>query len=195
MLSREQKLERLDAVMARIIDSWHDRIRTEFVTEEDRHVLGLDPEVKLFHSQGNHLIKFSRERVLQVTYGLRTVARDEENWLCIESSVNNKSARFDYDVFANRLKNHYWSNCYEKPWTDPQFSHFAYADLLRFDPRMGRSVSLDIRKDKADIIRLLFEINPLHEDVLLAREDVLQDLIDNYCLAPLKRIYAETFRG
>ncbi len=193
MLSREQKLERLDAVMARIIDSWHDRIRAEFVTEEDRHVLGLDPEVKLFHTEGNHLIKFSREKILQVTYGLRTVSRDES--ICIESSVNNKSARFDYDVFATRLKYHYWSNCYEKPWTDPQFSHFAYADLLNFDPRMGHSVSLDIRKDKADVVRLLFEVVSRHEDALLAREDLLQDLIDNYCLAPLKRIYAETFRG
>lgn len=193
MLSREQKLERLDAVMARIIDSWHDRIRAEFVTEEDRHVLGLDPEVKLFHSEGNHLIKFSREKILQVTYGLRTVTRDDS--FCIESSVNNKSARFDYDVFATRLKYHYWSNCYEKPWTDPQFSHFAYADLLNFDPRMGHSMSLDIRKDKADVVRLLFEVVSRHEDVLLAREDLLQDLIDNYCLAPLKRIYAETFRG
>lgn len=193
MLSREQKLERLDAVMAKIIDSWHDRIRTEFVTEEDRHVLGLDPEVKLFHTQGNHLIKFSREKVLQVTYGLRTVARDD--LICIESSVNNKSARFDYDVFATRLKYHYWSNCYEKPWTDPHFSHFAYADLLRFDPRMGHSVTLDIRKDKADIVRLLFEIVPRHEDGLLAREDLVHDIVDNYCLAPLKRIYAETFRG
>jgi len=193
MLSREQKLERLDAVMARIIDSWHDRIRAEFVTEEDRHVLGLDPEVKLFHSEGNHLIKFSREKILQVTYGLRTVTRDDS--ICIESSVNNKSARFDYDVFATRLKYHYWSNCYEKPWTDPQFSHFAYADLLNFDPRMGHSMSLDIRKDKADVVRLLFEVVSRHEDVLLAREDLLQDLIDNYCLAPLKRIYAETFRG
>jgi hypothetical protein len=59
---------------------------------------------------------------------------------------------------------------------------------------MGRSVSLDIRKDKADILRLAFEIDPKHEEFLLERKDLLLDLIENYCLNPLKRIYAESYR-
>jgi len=37
-------------------------------------------------------------------------------------------------------------------------------------------------------------VNPKHEDLLLSRQDVLRDLIENYCLAPLKRIYAESYR-
>lgn len=193
MLSREEKLNRLDEVMRKIITEWHDRVKADFVNEEDRQLLGLEPEVKAFHSVGNHLIKFSREKSLQVTYGLRSVTKGDV--LCIESSVNNKSVKFDYDSFANRLKLYYWRSCYEKPWTDKQFSHYTYADLLRFDPRMGHSVSLDIRADKADIIRLLFEMTPRHEEELMNRAGLLQDLIENYCLSPLKRIYAETFRG
>ena len=59
---------------------------------------------------------------------------------------------------------------------------------------MGQSVTLDIRKDKADIIRLSFGVNPQHEDLLLGRKDVLRDLIEEYCLAPLRRIYAESYR-
>jgi hypothetical protein len=193
MLSREEKLHRLDEVMKRIISGWHDRVKADYVTEEDRELLGLEPEIKRFHSTGNHLIKFSRERLLYVTYGLRTVTKGE--LLCVESSVNNKSAKFDYESFANRLKLHYYQNCYEKPWTDQELGRYTYSDLFHFDPRMGYSVSLDIRADKADIIRLLFELNPRHENELLARTDLLEDVIDNYCLAPLKRIYAETFRG
>jgi len=193
MLSREEKLSRLDSVMRRIITEWHDRVKADYVTEEDRELLGLEPEIKRFHSTGNHLIKFSREKTLQVTYGLRVITRGD--LIAIESSVNNKSSKFDYDSFASRLKLHYWRNCYEKPWTDKAFGRYAYADLLHFDPRMGHSVSLDIRADKADVIRLLFQINPRHEDELISRTELLQDLIENYCLAPLKRIYAETFRG
>ena len=37
---------------------------------------------------------------------------------------------------------------------------------------MGQSVTLDMRKDKADIIRLSFGVNPHHEDLLLGRKDV-----------------------
>jgi hypothetical protein len=193
MLSREEKLHRLDEVMRRIISEWHDRVKADYVTEDDREVLGLEPEIKRFHSTGNHLIKIARERLLHVTYGLKIVTKGD--LLCVESSVNNKSAKFDYESFANRLKLHYWKNCYEKPWTDKQLGRYTYSDLFHFDPRMGHSVSLDIRADKADVIRLLFELNPRLEDELLARTDLLEDVIDNYCLAPLKRIYAETFRG
>jgi hypothetical protein len=193
MLTREEKLRRLDAVMRKIIASWHDRVKREYVNEEDQELLGLEPEIKLFHRAGAHLIKFSREKSLQVTYGLRGLSKGD--LLCVESSVNNKSPRFDYESFANRIKLHYWRYCHEKPWTDKDFSRFTCGDLLKFDPRMGHSVTLDMRADKADIIRLLFEIIPDHEDGLLARVDLLQDLVETYCLGPLKRIYAETLRG
>lgn len=192
MQSREEKLKRLDDILHQIIVEWYERVKTNFVTEEDSRQLGLEPEIKLFHGTVNHRIKFSRVRELDVTYGL--AATEEIGHLHIESSVNNKSSHFDYDSFVDRLESHYWRSRHEKPWTQEGFDRFAYGDLLRFDPRMGHSVSLDIRPDRADIIRLSFRVNSRYEDLLMQNSDVLRDLVENYCLAPLKRIYAESYR-
>jgi hypothetical protein len=192
MQSREEKLKRLDDILHQIIVEWYERVKTNFVTEEDSRQLGLEPEIKLFHGTGNHRIKFSRVRELDVTYGL--AATEQIGNLHIESSVNNKSSHFDYDSFVDRLESHYWRSRHEKPWTQEGFDRFAYGDLLRFDPRMGHSVSLDIRPDRADIIRLSFRVNSRYEDLLMQNSEVLRDLVENYCLAPLKRIYAESYR-
>ena len=127
-----------------------------------------------------------------MTYGLAFEQRCGR--IVIVTSVNNKSDGFDYDSFVGRLKAHFWSSRNEKPWTDPEVDHFSYGDLLLFEPRMGKSVSLDIRKDKADIVRLFFEIDPNHETLLLQKTELLSDLIENFCLNPLKRIYAESYR-
>ena len=192
MSAREQRFEQLDQILHQIIDDWYERVKGNYVTEQDSRELGVEPEVKLFHNLKNHRIKFSREEELDVTYGLGLL--EENGRPVIESSVNNKSAGFDYDLFTNRLKSHYWRSRIEKPWTDPAFDRFTHQDLLLFEPVMGESVTLDIRKDKADIMRLFFEINLEHEDLLLQNPEVLRDLIEDYCLAPLRLIYAESYR-
>ncbi len=192
MKTRDDGLEQLDKIAQEIIDDCYERSKENYVTEEDSRQLGVEPEVKLFHRKGNHRVKFARRKELDVTYGLGAYSRD--GMAVIEASVNNKSAGFDYDLFVERLKAYYWGSRHEKPWTDPEFDHFSYADLVDFDPRMSHSVSLDIRKDKADIIRLGFALNPNHRDRLMERRGLLFDLIENYCLAPLKRIYAESYR-
>jgi hypothetical protein len=147
---------------------------------------------EVFREFGNHRLKFSRKGDLDVTYGLG--AEQRNNHLVVVSSVNNKSEGFDYDGFVEKLKTFYWGSRTEKPWTQPEIDHFAYGDLVRFEPRMGRSISLDMRKDKADILRLAFQLVPEHESLLLKRSELLRDLIENYCLNPLKRIYAESYR-
>jgi len=192
MSNRQGRLEQLNGVIATIVSGWYDRVRQYYVTEEDGQQLGVEAEIKLFAEFGSHRIKFSRQDELNVTYGI--AGEQRAGHLLVIASVNNKSKGFDYDGFVERLKSHYWRSRCEKPWTEPEIDHFAYGDLLHFEPRMGRSVSLDIRKDKADILRLAFEIDPRHEDFLLEREDLLLDLIENYCLNPLKRIYAESYR-
>ena len=185
-------LRQLDEIARRIIDDWYERAEENYVTQEDSRQLGVEPEVKRFHQKGNHRLKFARRKELDVTYGLG--AHSQNELLLIEASVNNKSEGFDYDLFVEKLKSFYWGSRHEKPWTDPEFDHFSYADLLKFDPRMSHSVSLDIRKEKADIIRLAFALSPTHQDRLMERPGLLFDLIENYCLAPLKRIYAESYR-
>jgi hypothetical protein len=192
MSKRHGRLERVNGVIGTIISDWYGRVRQFYVTEEDGQQLGVEAEIKHFSEFGSHRLKFSRQDELNVTYGI--AAEQRNGILVVIASVNNKSKGFDYDGFVERLKNHYWRSRCEKPWTEPEIDHFAYGDLLRFEPRMGHSVSLDIRKDKADIVRLAFEIDPRHEAFLLEREELLLDLIENYCLNPLKRIYAESYR-
>ncbi|MCZ6485439.1 MAG: hypothetical protein O6826_07070 [Acidobacteria bacterium] len=191
-MSQEEKLQQFERITHQIIDDWYERVKQNYVTDEDSRDLGIEPELKRFHESGNHRIKFSRQQDLDVTYGLG-VKRENGRFL-VESSVNNKSEGFDYGAFVNRLKSHYWKSRNEKPWTEPDFDRFTYQDLLSFKPLMGQSVSLDMRKDKADIIRLSFAVNSLHEDLLLSHKDFLRDLIEEYCLAPLRRIYAESYR-
>ncbi len=184
--------DQLDLIAREIVSEWYQRAKRNYVTEEESQALGVGPEIKCFHRRGNHRIKFARARELDVTYALG--AHSREGRLFIESSVNNKSDGFDYELFVDRLKNYYWQSRNEKPWTDPDFDHFTYGDLLLFEPRMGKSVILDARQDRADIIRLFFEINPRHEELLRSRPDIFRDLIEEYCIAPLKRIYAESYR-
>ncbi|MEE8349427.1 MAG: hypothetical protein V3R94_07645 [Acidobacteriota bacterium] len=193
MLSKEEKLEQLDQITGQIMTDWYERVRHNYVTEDDGRDLGVEPELKRFHESMIHRLKFSRQKDLDVTYGLG-VSRDE-NQLIVETSVNNKSEGFDYEAFVNGLKDHYWRARDEKPWTDPDFDHFTYEDLLLFEPVMGQSVTLDKRKDKADIIRLNFQISPQHEDLLLGSQNILRDLIEDYCLVPVKRIYAQSYQG
>ncbi len=192
MAKEKGKLESYDAIIGRIVKDWYERVREHYVTEEDSQDLGVEPELKCFHDFGNHRIKFSRKEELDVTYGLAVEERDGR--LLIVASVNNKSQGFDFDGFVERLKSYYWRSRNEKPWTTPSFDHFAYGDLFVFEPRMGKSVSLDMRKDKADIVRLNFEVEAQHEKLLLENAETLRDLIENYCLNPLKRIYAESYR-
>ena len=192
MAGRQEELEQLGGILRQIIDTWYERVKENYVSEDDSQLFGITPELKRFHESTNHRIKFSRKDELDVTYGLQ--AGDENGRLYVESSVNNKSAGFDYDAFLEKLESYYWRTLLEKPWTHPRFDRFAYGDLLKFEPRMGQSVSLDAREEGADIIRLSFVINRDYLALLMSHKDVLRDLVENYCLAPLKRIYAESYR-
>ena len=192
MRRREKQLRKLDQILYEVIDTWYERVKANYVTEKDSELSGVTPELKRFHKPKNHRVKFSREGDLDVTYGLRIA--EKEGQLVVEASVNNKSKGFDYEAFVERLESYYWKSRLEKPWTSPDFDRFTHGDLFQFEPRMGHSVSLDIREDRADIIRLFFALNAEHEDLLMRHEEILQDLVENYCLAPLRRIYAESYR-
>jgi hypothetical protein len=186
------KLKQVEAVIFRVMSAWYERVKEHYVTDDDSKDLGVEPEIKFFQGKRNYRIKFSRQNELDVTYGL--AVEQQEGQVIIVASVNNKSAGFDFDSFVEGLKTHYWKSRNEKPWTDRKIDHFAYGDLLDFEPRMGKSVTLDIRKDKADIIRLYFGVGPQHEKLVLGSEALLRDLIEDFCLNPLKRIYAESYR-
>ena len=192
MGSNNDKVKKIECAIEAILAAWYSRIKEHYVTEEESQELGVEPEIKCFLKPRNYRIKLSRQNELDVTYGL--AAEEKAGQLFIVASVNNKSQGFDYDSFVERLKSSYWRSRNEKPWTDPKFDHFAYGDLLLFEPSMGKSVSLEFRKDKADIVRLYFQLEPQHEELLLENGELLRDLLESYCLNPLKRLYAESYR-
>lgn len=191
-MERDELMAQLDRTLREIIEEWYDRVKVHYVTEQETLELGVEPEIKRFHDDGNHRIKFAREQELDVTYGLQAVARPDAVY--IDASVNNKSAGFDYDSFVRRLQDYYWRHRNEKPFFEPGLDNHAYEDLLHFEPIMGHSVLLDLRTEKADIIRLLFEVSPRCAALLPDHECNLRDLIENYCLSPMKMVYAETYR-
>jgi len=192
MGSNNDRVKKIESAIEAILADWYGRIKEHYVTEEESQELGVEPEIKCFLKPRNYRIKLSRQNELDVTYGL--AAEEKAGQLFIVASVNNKSQGFDYDSFVERLKSSYWRSRNEKPWTDPKFDHFAYGDLLLFEPSMGKSVSLEFRKDKADIVRLYFQLEPQHEKLLLENGELLRDLLESYCLNPLKRLYAESYR-
>ncbi|MFQ5737398.1 MAG: hypothetical protein ACE5JX_00160 [Acidobacteriota bacterium] len=191
-MKKKEQLKKLDQIAREIIQDWYERVKPNYVTEEESRQLGVEPELKYFPAQGRHRIKFARKKELDVTYGLGALEND--NRLCVESSVNNKSDGFDYNCFVEGLEAHYLRSRNEKPWTQTDFDRFTYGDLLLFEPRMGASVELEAHKGAADIIRLHFTINPRHEELLMSHPDILRDLIENYCIHPLNRIFAGAYR-
>lgn len=191
MSDGKELLAQLDQLLAAIMQDWYTRLKAHYVTAEESEELGVEPELKLFSDPGNYRLKFARKDDLDVTYGLGAV--EEDGRIRIIASVNNKSAGFDYDRFVERLKAHYWAARNEKPWTDPEIDHFAYGDLLAFEPRMGTSIALEIRKDKADIVSLFFDVRGRNTETLFRNPELLRDLVENYCLFPLQRLYAESY--
>ncbi len=191
-MERDELVMQLDQMLHQIVEGWYQRVKGGYVTVKDTQELGVEPEIKRFHEGLKHRIKFAREQELDVTYGLEAVTRNDGVY--VDASVNNKSSGFDYESFVKRLQDYYWRSRNEKPFLRPGLDHCAYQDLLPFDPIMGHSVLLDLRAAKADIIRLLFRVSDRCTTLLPDHQDLFQDLIENYCLSPMKMVYAETFR-
>lgn len=192
MAPLEEKKRLLNDVIRHVMGSWHEHCKPHYVTEEESQQLGVEPELKYFEDEYSFRIKFGRSGDLDVTYGVSLIEA-KGGQLVIVSSVNNKTAGFDLDSFMERLKAYYWRARNEKPWTRPEFDRYTYEDVMPFEPHLGETVFLDARESKADIVRLHFLLNPKHEDQLLGDQEVLGDLIENYCLYPLRRIFAEAY--
>ena len=188
----EERKKLLEDVILGILLGWYERVKPHYVTVEDSRQLGVEPELKYFDEGGSYRLKFARSDELDVTYGLTVL--EQGGQLFVASSVNNKSSGFDLKSFMAKLKAYYWRSRNEKPWTHAYFDRFTYEDLMPFEPLLGETVHLDTRKNKADVVRLQFGLNPRHVDQLLKERSTLCDLIENYCLYPLRRIYAESYR-
>ncbi|HSR66557.1 MAG TPA: hypothetical protein VLU25_01330 [Acidobacteriota bacterium] len=191
-MSADDKARTIDAILYGLIEHWYKRVAPNYVTEKDSHDLGLEPEIKRFHEPAKHRIKFARPNELDVTYGLEV--RERHGLIFIVASVNNKSTGFDYRSYVDRLQKYYWRARSEKPWTEPEVDHYAFSDLLAFEPVLDKSVRVESRVRRADIVHSDFEVTEKGGDLLEERDDLFADLVDEYCLAPMKRIYAECYR-
>lgn len=191
-MSADDKAPKIDAILHGLIEHWYQRVAANYVTEKDSRELGVEPEIKRFHEPAKHRIKFARPNELDVTYGLEV--REHNDLIFIVASVNNKSSGFDYRSYVDRLQKYYWRARSDKPWTEPEVDHFAFSDLLAFEPVLEKSVRVESRLRRADIVHLDFEVTEKGGDLLEERHDLFADLVEEYCLAPMKRTYAECYR-
>lgn len=181
----------LDQTLSAIIDDWYERVSGYYVTLEDEDP-DEDAELKRFHDSKGHRIKFNKDD-LDFTYGLRSTWHG--NRLSIEISVNNKVDNFDYDNFRTQLFAHYQKAGLVKATRPASFAKAAHKDLFQLESGIREAFTVEKRNDKADIMRLSFVINPEFLDTLASEQEAAKLLIENYCVSPFRRIYANVYRS
>src|SRR5262249_22616097 len=148
-------------------------------------------ELKLFHDEKGHRIKFAKGE-LDFTYGLRL--RNHQDSLHIEVSVNNKVADFNYDRLVEKLDDHYAKNRPLKVTGGKVLRGVPYAQIFRIEPELQQSIIVEKREGKADIIRLMFRIEEAYLKDLTSDQRSVMSLIQDYCVSPLRKVYAEVYR-
>ena len=183
----------IDGVLSKIIDEWYEKVANYYVTKEriEEGKASGDEELKRFHDENGHRIKFSKDS-LDFTYGLRSYWQSGN--LLIEVSVNNKMEDFDYDLFRSRLAAHYRKTGKEKVPTPAELRNHSYADIFRLGANFSDAFKVELRKGKADIMGLVFEVNPETLDKLVARPVSCKNLVEDYCVTPFRRVFATVYR-
>jgi hypothetical protein len=174
----------LDKTLTDMIDDWYRNISGYYHIENVNEVDEFEPELKIFHDELGHRIKFAKDD-LQCTYGLKVV--EEEKGNTIEVSVNNKVKSIDYDEFLDRLRKHYDSAGDKAPGTN-------YAEIFLLSSDRHKAFSVIRSESKADIVRIGFQVDIQKVSPLLGDPAQLKAGVENYCLTPLRRIYAELYR-
>lgn len=174
----------LDKTLTDMIDDWYRNICGYYHIENVNEVDEFEPELKIFHDELGHRIKFAKDD-LQCTYGLKVVEEDKAN--TIEVSVNNKVKSIDYEEFLDRLRRHYDAAGDKAAGTN-------YAEIFVLSSDSHKAFSVKRSEGKADIVRIGFQVDAQKISHLLADPAQLKTGVENYCLAPLRRIYAELYR-
>lgn len=184
----------IDAALAGIIDQWYQSVSEYYITKEKKEqdpTLNQDEELKRFHDEKGHRIKIAKGD-LDFTYGLRL--RNHGNTLHIEVSVNNKVAEFNYDKLVSKLDEYYGRNRSLKINTGKVLKGIPYGTIFSIDLEMQQSVVVEKREGKADIVRLAFQINDNYLKDLTSDQLSVMNLIQDYCVSPLRKVYAEVYR-
>lgn len=190
-----KSLKLIDELLAAIVDQWYLSVSDYYVTAEkkaDDPSIQLPEELKRFHDGLGHRIKFDKG-ALDFTYGL---ALEPTGDACLlEASINNKVPNFNYSDLVRRLSAHY-----ETAKTRPiegykKLKKVLNREVFSLPVDLHNSLVVEQREGKADIVRLSFGIEDPHLDELIADPPAFMEVIHQYCVAPLRRIYAEVFRS
>lgn len=184
----------IDEFLEAIIDQWYLSVSDYYLTAEKKaENLSLDApeELKRFHDETGHRIKFNKGD-LDFTYGISLETRPDG---CgIEVSVNNKVPNFDYGELVRRLSYYYGETQSKSIDGFKKLKKVTNSDVFALPEDLHNNVTVEQREGKADIVRLTFQLNDEYLDELVSDPPNFMDLIHQYCVAPLRRIYAEVYR-
>ncbi len=184
----------IDEALAAIIDQWYLSVSDYYVTAEKKaENPGMDApeELKRFHDTVAHRIKFDKGD-LDFTYGLALVSSGDA--VQVEASVNNKVPNFNYAELVRRLSIHYESAKTKPIEGFKKLKKVPNAEVFSLPEHLQNNLVVEQREGKADIVRLSFGIEDEYLDELTADPPAFMEVIHQYCVAPLRRIYAEVYR-
>lgn len=190
----QKTVKMIDQALEAIIDQWYLSVSDYYVTlEKKAETPSLeDPEeLKRFHEQNGHRIKFNKGD-LDFTYGLAVEA--DADGCRLEASVNNKVPNFNYGELVRRLSSYYEGAKNQPIQGFKKLKKVRCCDVFSLPEDLHNSVAVEHRDGKADIVRLSFDVLDEHLEDLVAEPATFMDLIHLYCVAPLRRIYAEVYR-
>jgi hypothetical protein len=187
-------IKMIDNALAAIIDQWYLSVSDYYITPEkkaENPSLETAEELKRFHDETGHRIKFNKGD-LDFTYGL-SITPDQDN-CSLEVSVNNKVPDFNYAELVRRLTAHYDTGRNKPIEGYKKLKKVKNCDVFSLPDDLGQCVTVEQREGKADIVRVSFEVQEQFLEELIADPQVFMEMIHQYCVAPLRRIYAEVYR-
>jgi hypothetical protein len=186
--------ELIDKALEAIIDQWYLSVSDYYITTEKKtenpEIFG-PPELKRFHDENGHRIKFDKGD-LDFTYGLNLMTGDEG--CALEVSVNNKVPNFNYTELSVRLANYYQTNSVKAIEGFKKIKNVRNCDVFQLGEDPRDSIKVETREGKADIVRMSFDVSDEYLEELVLDPANFMELIHQYCVAPLRRIYAEVYR-
>ena len=187
-------LKLIDETLEAIIDQWYLSVSDYYITSEkktENPEIQSPEELKRFHDETGHRIKFNKGD-LDFTYGLSLLTDSEA--AVLEVSVNNKVPNFNYSELVRRLAAHY-DVTRDKPVDGfKKLKKVRNSDVFDLPLDLQKSIKVETREGKADIVRLAFGVEDEYLEELVSDPPNFMELIHYYCVAPLRRIYAEVYR-
>jgi hypothetical protein len=187
-------LKLIDESLAAIVDQWYLSVSDYYITAEKK---AEDPdifspeELKRFHDELGHRIKFYKGD-LDFTYGL---ALDTAGDLCrLEASINNKVPNFNYGELVRRLSHYYEAQKANTIEGFKKLKKVCNSEVFSLPENLQENLVVEQREGKADIVRLSFGIEEQYLEELVGDPPAYMEIIHQYCVAPLRRIYAEVYR-